>query len=204
MAIIFPAASLELLRQNLIEHKDRIYKNLEDYYYQRMEKIMFLRGEQTALEDYLAENLGWRIRIQHDYSIVKETDDSNFIWFRRFKPDRNLTVYRFKADMLPEGDDWLIQLRDSLAAVYFESDKVDREDTYLVRTNFQDRPAVKMIGVWQNHQLLIGGPLKTFAFFDPQSKFVYLIDLTVTAPGKRKKPFMDQLEIMARSFRFAS
>ncbi len=204
MIIILPAVTVRSLRQNLEAYKDRIYQKLEEYYFKRMEKIMFLRGEQKSLEDYLTENLGWSIRIQHDYSIVKETDDANFIWFRRFKPDRNLFVYRFRADSLPEGNEWLMQLRDSLAVIYFESDRIDQEDTYLVRTTFQNRPAVTMIGVWQNDRHLLGGPFKTFAFYDPENKLIYLIDISVTAPGERKKPFMDQLEVMAKSFRLTS
>jgi hypothetical protein len=204
MVIILPAINAEILKKNILDNRDAIYKRLEDYYFKRLNKIMFLQGEQTLLEEYLRDNLGWRIRVQHDYIIVKETDDKNFIWFRRFDPTRNLSVYRFRADTLPTGDQWLIHLRDSLAAVYFESDQVDRADTYIVRTTFNGMPAIVMIGVWQNHDLLIGGPLKTIAFFDPESRYVYLIDLMVTAPGKRKKPFMDQLEVMARTFRFSS
>jgi len=204
MVIILPGVNVESLRKNIQNQKDRIYKKLEDYYFARLEKIMFLKGEQKAIEEYLADNLGWYIRLQHDYSIVKESKESDFIWFRRFKPDRNLFVYRFKADSLPESSDWLVQLRDSLSVVHFESDKIEREDTYMVKTTFRDLPAVNMIGVWQNHGLLIGGPFKTFAFFDPASGFIYILDFMVTAPGERKKPFMDQLEVMARSFRFAS
>jgi len=204
MIIILPAVNVEKLRQSLEAYKERIYQKLEAYNFKRMEKIMFLRGEQKTLEEYLTENLGWYIRIQHDYSIVKETDDSNFIWFRRFKPDRNLFVYRFRADTLPEGDEWLIQLRDSLAVIYFESDRIDREDTYMVRTTFQNRPAVTMIGVWQNDRHLLGGPFKTFAFYDSENKLIYILDISVTAPGERKKPFMDQLEVMAKTFRFTS
>ena len=203
MVIILPAVNTGILKKNILDYKDRIFKRMEDYYFKRLKKIMFMQGEQTLLEEYLRDNLGWSVRIQHDYIIVKETDDKNFIWLRRFDPTRNLSVYRFPADTLPTGEEWLIHVRDSLAAVYFESDQVDREDTYMVRTTFNDRPAIVMIGVWQNHILKIGGPLKTFAFFDPVSRYVYLIDLMVTAPGKRKKPFMDQLEVMARTFRFS-
>ncbi len=202
MVIIMPGTDVGSLRENIQNNRDRIYQKLEKYYFQRLEKIMFLRGEQKALEEYLAENLGWRIRIQYDYTIVEESENSNFIWFRRFNPDRSLFVYRFQADSLPMGEEWLYQLRDSLTQVHFESDRIEREDTYVVKTSFNGRPALNMIGVWQNDKLIVGGPFKAFVFFDPREKYIYYLDIMVTAPGKRKKPFMDQLEVMARSFRF--
>ena len=163
---------------------------------------MFFKGEQTELEDYIATNYGWKIRIQHDYYLVKESEDGNFIWLRRLDPDRSLFVYRFKAKGLDREDSgWLIEKRDSLGTIYFESDSVSKEDSYMVNTEFCGFPAVKLIGIWQNHKLFIGGPFRTYAFFDPEQKYIYMVDILVTAPDKRKKPYLDQLEVMANTFR---
>jgi len=202
ITLILAATDLMTLKQNLLAFQDNIYQHMEEYYFERLERLMFFRGEKTELGDYIATKYGWKIRIQHDYHLAKESDDGNFIWLRRLDPDRSLFVYRFKSTGLNREDsDWLIDKRDSLGTVYFESDSISKEDTYMVHTEFCGLPAIKLIGIWQNHTLFIGGPFRTYAFFDPEQEYIYMVDILVTAPNKRKKPYLDQLEVMANSFR---
>ena len=201
MVIFLASTDLITLKQNLIAASDEIYKKLENYYFDRLERLMFTKGEKTVLEEYIAEKYGWRIRIQHDYHLVKESDAGNFVWLRRINPDRSLFVFRFPADSLIMSDSqWLVDLRDSLTTIYYEGDSIAQKDTYTVHTEFHDHAALKLVGVWQNHKLYIGGPFRTYAFFDQDQKYIYVIDILVTAPTRRKKPYLDQLEVMANSF----
>ena len=200
MAIILIAKNMQELKKNLNGYADPIFKQMDDYHYKRLDRIMFIHAEQKALEDYLWDELGWKIRIQHDYYIVKESEDGNFIWLRRFDPDRNMSVYRFKGGLSALTEDFILNVRDSLGTVHFEGDSVSRSDTYAIQGKFADRPALTIIGVWQNHTLYIGGPFKMYAFYDEKSGYIYMFDMSVTAPGKRKKPFLDQLDVMARTF----
>jgi hypothetical protein len=196
MVIFLSSTDLITLKQNLIAASDEIYKKLESYYFERLERLMFAKGEKKVLEKY-----GWRIKIQHDYNLVKESDDGNFIWLRRINPDRSMFVFRFPADSLIMSDSqWLIDLRDSLTTIYYEGDSISQKDTYTVHTQFDDHTALKLVGIWQNHKLYIGGPFRTYAFFDKEQNYVYVIDILVTAPTRRKKPYLDQLEVIANSF----
>ena len=197
--IFMPAKDINTLRSNLVGSADLIFKQLNDSYFERLEKAMFLKGEQLMLEDYLAEEFGYRIRVQHDYELVKEEKNGDFIWLRRLNPDRSLFVHRFEANGLPRDEEWLINLRDSITTVIFEGDSTDKEDSYLQNIEFAGRSAIKLTGIWQNSKHLLGGPFRTYAFYDDRSKRIYILDLTVTAPGQIKKPFLDQLEVMANS-----
>jgi hypothetical protein len=201
MNIFLTSVDLITLKQNLISTGDAIYKTLEEFYFDRLERLMFVKGEQKIIEDYIAEKLGWRIRVQHDYHVAKESQDGNFVWLRRLNPDRSLFVYRFSADsMVQQESNWLMDIRDSLTTIYFEGDSISKNDTYTVHTQFHGQPALKLVGVWQNHNLYIGGPFRTYAFYDSEQKYTYVIDILVTAPTRRKKPYLDQLEVMANSF----
>jgi len=200
MGIILIGNDETTIRNNLLTFKDEIFDEMDAYYFKRLEKIMYLNAEQVALADYFWENLGWRIRIQHDYHVVKESDSGNFVWLRRFKPDRNIYIYRFKGDSSALNEDNIVNIRDSLGVVYFEGDSVSREDTYAKFENFKKYPALTLTGVWQNHKHYIGGPFKLYALFDKSSGQIYMIDMLVTAPGERKKPFLDQLDVMGRTF----
>jgi hypothetical protein len=199
IVLFLSAKDLNTLKSNLASSGERIYEQMNKFYYERLEKAMFLKGEQIMLEDYLAEEFGWKIRIQHDYELVQEEKSGDFAWFRRLNPDRSLFVHRYKANSMPEQGDFLINLRDSIATAIFEGDSVDRTDCYFQNVHISGRTAIKLTGIWQNSKHLLGGPFRTYAFFDDKSKYIYVIDLSVTAPGQNKKPFLDQLEVLAKS-----
>jgi hypothetical protein len=201
-AMFFPASDIHMLKKNLSDRTDIIFNRLNTSYFRRLKNAMFLKGEQFVLEDYLASEYGWKIRIQHDYVIVKEVEDKSFVWFRRLNPDRCLFIYRFPFKNLDEEGFWLYDTRDSLATVYFEADSIDKEDSYIQYIDFLGREAKKLTGIWQNHQHYIGGPFRTYAFADENKKYIYIIDISTTAPGHRKKPYLDQLEVLASTFLF--
>ena len=102
----------------------------------------------------------------------------------------------------------MYNLRDSLSYEHFQGDSVNREDSYLKRTTFNSREAVKLVGVWENFNPQVGGPIggpfRSYIFADSKNGWIYVIDLSVTAPGKWKKPFLDQLEVLVASFRLTS
>jgi hypothetical protein len=200
--IFLPAVDPDMLIKNLSDRRDIIFNRLNTSFFRRLKNAMFLKGEQFVIEDYLTKEYDWKIRVQHDYEIVKEVEDRSFIWFRRLNPDRCLFVYRFPFRNLDEDENSLYELRDSLATVYFEADSIDKGDTYIQFIEFLGRKAKKLTGIWQNHTHYIGGPFRTYVFADDSEKYIYLIDISVTAPGQRKKPYLDQLEVLARTFQF--
>ncbi len=51
-----------------------------------------------------------------------------------------------------------------------------------------------------NESLGVGGPFRSYLVFDPEESYLYFLDYTVMAPGKLKKPFLDQLEVIANTF----
>jgi hypothetical protein len=200
--IFLPAVDPEMLKKQLMDRKDIIFDRLHRSYLRRLEYAMFLKGEQEVFEDYLIKEYGWKIRVQHDYRIVKEAEDKSFVWFRRLNPDRCLFIYRFPFKNLDEDGDWMYALRDSLMTVHYEADSIDTEDTYIEIVQFLGKETKRLTGIWQNHHHFIGGPFRTYVFTDPKEENIFIIDITVTAPGERKKPYLDQLDIMARSFQF--
>jgi hypothetical protein len=205
MCIILAAADAEQLYQKIDQNSQEIFEILNSYNLKRLSTLLYLDGRQDKLEQYLNDSYGFTFNIPLDYHLIKETPDSNFIWLKRLQPDRNIVVYRFKGKQLPTDEQWLYDLRDSLSFEHFMGDSVCREDSYLQKTTFIEQEAVKLTGVWENFNPEaggpIGGPFRSYFFVDKKNKWIYLVDLSVTAPGKWKKPFLDQLEVFAASFR---
>lgn len=205
MCIILTAQDEKQLYQKIDQYSQTIFNILEKYNFKRLSVLHYADGHQDKLEQYLSERYGFTLKIPLDYQLIKETPDSNFIWLKRLRPDRNLVVYRYRGTQLPTDEEWLFNLRDSLGLVHFMGDSINREDSYMQTTTFDSLDAVKLIGVWENFNPEaggpIGGPFRSYVFADKPNGWIYLIDISVTDPGEWKKPFLDQLEVIAATFR---
>ena len=120
VVIFLTGKDLENLATNLTGRSELIFNRLNKSYFERLEKAMFLKGEQLVLEEHLAKEYGWKIRVQHDYKLVKEDRNGDFVWLRRLNPDRSLFLYRFQADKFIQEGEWLYNLRDSITTVVLE------------------------------------------------------------------------------------
>ncbi len=180
--------------------KEQIYNTFEKKYMDRLKLSMFEKGEQKKVEDYIARRFNFKVRVQHDYFVAIEDQDNNYLWLRRFDPDRWLSIWKIKGDSSFFVFDTLANIRDRYTKKYYQGDYIIREDSRLIQTDFQGQPTYKMVGLWRNDSVLIGGPFRTYIVHHPQDSSLYFVDIAVMAPGKLKKPYLDQLEIIARTF----
>jgi len=204
MGLILCAANKEQFLTNLNAKSESIYEIFEKYHFDRLNRVLFSGDEQHEIENFLANEYGWTIRVPYAFQMVATIKDSNFVWIKRPDPSRSIFVYRARADKSLITEDWIINTRDSLSTVYFEKDSVLIGDTYTLQTEYNGIPAMKMVGVWQNSHLFVGGPFRTYVFYEEKTNYIYFIDISVVAPGKSKKPYLDQLEVLARTFELAS
>lgn len=183
-----------------------------------MNRDMFDRGRQPALEDSLMDAHGFAVNVQHDYYIA--TDTANFVWLRRVvsaRSWRSLFVYYVEGgDPSMLSSEWIYATRDSLTQQYIQGSvagfmKADyRRPLVTEETNFLDRFAYETYGLWhmvgdsENGELLQyggGGPFVNYTFYDQASDRIYMIDGSVFAPGYDKLEFLRQMEVIARTFR---
>ncbi len=181
--------------------KDQIYNTFEKKYYARLKKSMFEKGEQFEVEEYIKNNFDFTIRVQHDYFVAIEEPQVPYLWLRRFDPDRWVSIWKIKGDSSYFTLDSIANVRDHFTKKYYEGDYVIREDSRLIRTDFRGQPTYKLVGLWRNDSILIGGPFRTYVVHYPKDSALYFVDIAVMAPGRLKKPYLDQLEVIARTFR---
>ncbi|MHB2149788.1 DUF4837 family protein [Calditrichota bacterium LG25] len=182
------------------EMKEQIYNTFEQKYYARLKKSMFEKGEQFKVEEYIENNFDFSIRVQHDYFVAIEEPQVPYLWLRRFDPDRWVSIWKIKGDSSMFTLDSIANVRDRFTRKYYEGDYVIREDTKLIQADFKGQPTYKMVGLWRNDSILIGGPFRTYVIHYPQDSALYFVDIAVMAPGLLKKPYLDQLEVIARTF----
>jgi len=198
---------LFMIARNDSDFKARLALNREDLftsfnqrYFERLEETMFDRGEQKDIEEYLARHFNWKVRVQHDFFVADEDVQTRFAWLRRVQPNRWISVWHVNGDSTLLLREAMMDERDRFALSRYEGDVIDRESTELVYSVLNEMPARKISGVWRNDSLLVGGPFRTYIVPDKQGQGYFFVDIAVMSPGELKKPYLDQLEVIANTF----
>ena len=141
--------------------------------------------------------------MQPDYIIAKEDAEENFVWLRRFSPDVDRMISVYWQDSKDGGEldeNWAVERRTFIGEKYLDSMKIVEGYTKIEKIDFLGRDAVKVEGLWEIEEKIIGGFFRSYAFFDKKTKRVYFIDIAVFAPGEAKESYIRQLDIIAHTF----
>ncbi len=200
--LIVAAPTIQELLGKLMEHNDELFHlvDQESKNYQKLE--MYEDFEQLDLATELFDKYGFTFRIQHDY-ILKEWPDSNTVFFRRFQPDRMITIHWVDTtDVGFISEDWVIQKRQELGINLLEGRVMDLNSSTFEMGTYTDYSALVCRGIWVNHEEMFGGPMSIYTFYDETSSRIFMIDLSVYAPERsnEKMPLIRQLEIIAGTF----
>lgn len=165
-------------------------------------------GHAETTTDTIQRLVGLSIDIPVDYRIARA--EENFVWVRR---DLSIVTQNLLVTSVPYvGED---QLSADSAVVYRNAMgrmavRSDTEGSYMT-TNDRDLPVLPFVteidgkyafearGIWEMTDDFLGGSFFTYLIPDPEQKKLYVIDVFTFAPGKGKRNYMQQLELIARS-----
>lgn len=184
--------------------KNDIFDGFQKRYLARLGERMFKRDEQFDLEEILVKEYGYKVKVQHDYFIANQNLDEKYVWLRRLDPDRWISIWRIASDSSIFNKDSLIKVRNEMTKKYYDGDVVVETETDLGLSNLKKREVHKLTGTWRNDSLYVGGPFRMYVIPNEQEDSLYLLDIAVMAPTKDKKPFLDQLEVIASTFTFVN
>ena len=205
-AYIFVARDLQDLMAKMRLRKEIVRDYIAQKYWKDLEASMFEAAEQKEVEEYLLRAYRMAIRIQHDYFIARQSQDSTFIWIRRFDPYREISRdilirYYDNPDTIEFTPEWMLKQKDYNSQMVFRRrEVVDTEKNIIGKEQIGKYEAVKIEGAWRTEDFQIGGPFTLYGFYVPELNRVVTIDLSLTAVGRRKTPYMDQMELIAKSF----
>jgi len=188
--------------RNFRANRKDIFNNFNNKYISRLKERMYDKGEQTELEDYLINNFGYKIRVQHDYFLANQEPLENFVWLRRLDPDRWISIWKKNLQEVNFSPDSLFTIRNEMTKKYYDGDVVVTEETNIEKQLFIGKNTTKITGTWRNDSLIVGGPFRTYVVSKEEDNSVYFIDIAVMAPSKDKKVYLDQLEVIANTFTF--
>jgi len=159
---------------------------------------LFDRFNSKGVEEIAKEKKGIDLFVPHDFAVVNEGKETDFIRFRRWNPDRWLTVIKGEYDENLSMEDNIIVLRDAAGREFGDSVRVNTELlTFKADSTFAEG-CIKAQGIWE--YTLGGGPFFTYGYV--RDNMLYLVDGAVFAPDKSKYPYIIQLDLMARTVKF--
>jgi hypothetical protein len=198
--MILASKDIATLESNIAVYPDYLYHLFLDERNRRLRESLFWLTE-GSLERRLREAYGWALKIPRDFKLVEESPENRLVWLRWVFPDMNVFVH------WQEGDDpseltqrWVEDRVSWVLQAYYDSARVVDGYVFEKATTFQGLPAREMYGLWEITTKGAGGPFHAIAFWDDASKRIYLLNLVLYAPGRRKEPWLRRLDLIAETF----
>jgi hypothetical protein len=205
--LILAAPTVASFERQLKSHQKDLQASLLQYAYDRQTERLFARLEQPQLADSLLALAGAAFRVPPDWFIEQYKPKEQFMRFRRFYPDRWITVQWVDGDdSLRQSESGLREVRRRLGRSYW--DKVYDEVGFgrfslEAPERLMGESCSKLEGLWGTDERLGGGPFLLWAVYDPDmgdAGRTFYIDAAVLSPGAAKSPWLHQLTCIARTF----
>ena len=171
---------------------------------------VFQVGKGNKLEQEIQQTLGIELAIPSDY-FVALSDDAT-MWLRKENEflSSNIILHKVKyADQSQLTKAGLKAMRDTLGKRYVSSEM----DSSYMHTNDVDLPMfvksferddlyiVEARGIWEMVNDFMGGPFISYMMLNRANNELLFADCFVYAPGKKKRRFMQELELIVSTIK---
>ena len=196
--LVVSARNLDELREVIRVNNDVIFTYFFQAILQRIRDVLY--------KDSFQEELGERLSLSYNFTIdippgwkIEEHGEKRLLKIYRHYPDRFITIYWEYSPRPLLSFDEACDLRNSICVELHDGDKVDRERSRMFNVDFQNMNAQKLEGTWENDELVMGGPFRTYIFSTDEA--FYFIDVYVFAPGEKKWIPLHQLASIISTWR---
>lgn len=201
LLLVVAASEGSSLSSVLESEKNGIYKFFDEGGTKRIGETIYGQGYQEDTAERLQKRYGWSIHLPWGYKTAEEDSEGNFVSFIRHYPDRLIFIYWDQRKSSRINSPLCFSTRNYLGDKYFEGDTIDQDRTETEWLDFQTWRALRVKGIWRNDDKVMGGPFQTYCFYDERQERFYLVDGHVFAPGRRKLPWLKELDLICQTFR---
>lgn len=194
------ASSDAALGELLAREGEELRGHFEQLVVAGLTKTLYFSGEQTNLSQGIHRRHGYHLRVPKDF-FIEEQPENRFVRLKQMMPSGAmlyLYVYYQKQQADTLNPYFAMAVRDTLASLYSNGDRIEHSRTEVKPVRFLGRDAYEIYGLYQNFNPPMGGPFKLFCFHDGGR--LYLIDLSVFNPPTGKLPQLRILQAVAETF----
>ncbi len=202
LVVTLVAPTLDDLVRKININRSFIYNFLYEFQQETVHNYVYRRLENMDIPKELLEKYQWQFRVPHDYFINTEDQENNYVFLRRRFPERWIFVKWFEnVDPNIITPQWYYDLRDTIGVRYYGGERLNRQHVSTKEIEFLGRWCLRIEGLWEHEERVAGGPFFAYVFYDEGTERVYVIDCATFAPNREKIPYLDQLNVIANTFK---
>lgn len=203
------------LISKLKRNRTKIQHYFLDSENKRLKKNLLSVKSTHSITNYLKEKEKCAIHIPVGYKIADQQRD--FIWLRYMDAviDKDIIIgWKPYTSEKQLSRDSLIAWRNELGQKYLYEDpempnsyietELENDFVYSRSTTINGNFAQEIRGLWITHTRSMGGPFVGYGIADPAQGKVYYIEGFSFAPGKDKREFMRELEVILGTFEIST
>lgn len=210
--MIFAQNQAELIAA-IEKRKSTIAKKLSAKDHEQLWANNYQGGENKKINDKLRDDFGINMQVPANYELAVYDSLNQSMWIRKEtgSTSNNLIIEMLdytEANKLTKEN--IISKRDTLGRVYITS---AADDAYMLtdkinlplvygEEKINDKFSIQARGLWKMHNDFMGGPFVTYMVLNPDKQKVVLLDGFVHAPGKEKRPLIQQVELIMGTLKF--
>lgn len=199
------------LRQKVIADAEKIFAIADAHKTHLVSSFMYRTAapiEDKALQNDLFKKYGWFLRIHPDFKLMEQNEDSNYVRFHSLSRHSSLqkwisvhwTDSTRDSLLTPE---WLKECRIRLGRWFVDPVvPIDDFDRFYA-SEVNGRRALVYRGLWKTASLknAFGGAFRTYGFYEPGQKRLYVIDQAVFFPEESNKlVYLREMDVITQTF----
>ena len=175
----------------------------------QLASLTYVKGENIGLSKLLKTKYGYSFKIPGDFKVMIDDPENNYYQLRKDYDDDVLII---------AFSEYPYTSTDQLTKAYLKEikNKHGRDRTYSTEphsymvVNDEDLPileypfdkegsyGVEFRGIWELENDFMGGPYISYLFVNEEKGKILLVDTWVHAPGKKKRNYLQQLELIVK------
>ncbi len=200
--------SSDSLANQMRNSQSMIRNHFHEIEVERAAKKVYAGKDEVGISNSIMSKHDCYIKVPYGYEVSK--DEKNFIWLRQLDPEVDKSILISYTDYVSEdafSPESILSYRDKLVGEYIADDSVVHmvtetlEPLYTETINLNGKYAKEARGLWKLNNNTMGGPFLSYTFVDEEIGRLYYIEGYLYCPGKKKRPFIREIEAILKTFR---
>ncbi|MCB0522619.1 MAG: DUF4837 family protein [Lewinellaceae bacterium] len=199
----------EKLIENISKNFPPIARKINEKDMKSVEATAFQAGENSDLEAEVKAKYDLNLKVPGDFKLAKYSSQTNTLWLRR--DDREIVAniiihkrpYTSKEQLTKKG---IKEIRNEVSKIV-----TTRQPNTYMQINDEDLPlfvenktlnnlyTVQAKGIWDIVNDFMGGPFISNLMLDTKKNELIFVDGFIYAPGKEKRNYMQEMELILSS-----
>tara|TARA_B100000029_G_scaffold343693_1_gene336100 strand:- start:1814 stop:2833 length:1020 start_codon:yes stop_codon:yes gene_type:complete len=199
--IVINAESEDQLMSTVESKKNFIRKQFFDQFVDRQSRFIFGSDRNKKLEDSLATEFSWRLKIPWGWEMIKSNKESRFVWLGKERPFQWIGIAWEEGNLVDDG----LRTGDYIwgwpgkhyGFIRFNDYKFEMKEA-----PYKNHQAWRAQGIWETIDVkeAKGGPFRSYVFYDEKQDRTYHLNYLIHHPGNDKSIFMRQLDLIVKTF----